>query len=196
MTTTAIWLPTPNTRYMAARNAGYPGVRIASGTYVGLLGALVNCPVVASAAPSCWYPLWSDHEIPIPQSGRWRTMYAAACSSATTLTISRLFLGIVQQITIERCDIAQQTLEVVTVDHRRSRALAGGTAALAIREIAHQRGGETGRVAIGHARADRIGVDHVLDAAHISADAGDSGGHRFDQRDRSAFVARGQQEHI
>src|SRR5687768_5543698 len=136
---------------------------MASGTYVGLLGTLVNCPVVASAAPSCWYPLWSVHEIPFPQSGRWWTMYAAACSSATTLTISRLFLGIVEQITIERCDIAHQPIKAVAIDDRRSRALAGGAPGLAIREIAHQRGGETGIVAIGHARADRVGVDHVLD---------------------------------
>ena len=35
-----------------------------------------------------------------------------------------------------------------------------------------------------------------LDAADVGADAGNRRGHRFDQRDRRAFVARGEREHV
>ena len=48
----------------------------------------------------------------------------------------------------------------------------------------------------GASRAAGIAFDDVAHAADVGADARHTSGERFDERDRRAFVARGQQEHV
>jgi len=56
--------------------------------------------------------------------------------------------------------------------------------------------GETVRIVARHDDADIGRCNDVTDAAHVGADAGNRRRHAFDQRDRRAFVARGEDEHI
>ena len=56
--------------------------------------------------------------------------------------------------------------------------------------------GERAGVAERRQQPDVVAVDDVAHAADVGADAGHAGGQAFDQRDRRAFVARGQQEDV
>src|SRR4051812_8867147 len=100
------------------------GVRITSGTYADASGYFVKVPVVANASPSRRYPTWSVHFV--DQSGCWYQMKKRPCTIATSTISTSARRAVIAgdcsvssgQLAVERVDVADETIEAVTRDHR------------------------------------------------------------------------------
>src|SRR6185295_7442731 len=98
-----------------------------------------------------------------------RTVIAADCSVSSG------------ELAVEPLDVADQTIEAVTRDHRRAPSFAHRLSRGRVGEQTRDRRRQSGRIVEGRERAGGL-VDHVANAADVGRDTWNSGGQAFDQR--------------
>ncbi len=100
------------------------------------------------------------------------------------------------KIAVQTFDLVDKPIDSVSAEHRRAAAFAHRAPFGRIVEQAANGLGERADVTRRSEQTDAWIGNHVADAADVRADAGNSRGEAFNQRDRRAFVARRQQEDV